>query len=80
MAFFALPESFFGIVAERRMSKSPLPRSVATPLPRKRRVSSVPVMGGTYMDTFVKHEGVWLFARKQLVHNIVGDMALKNKQ
>lgn len=40
----------------------------------------MPVMGGTYMDTFVKHEGVWLFTRKQLVHNIVGDMALKNKQ
>lgn len=40
----------------------------------------MPVMGGTYMDAFVKHEGVWLFARKQLVHNIVGDMALKNKQ
>ena len=40
----------------------------------------MPVMGGTYMDTFVKHGGVSLFARKQLVHNIVGDMALKNKQ
>ena len=40
----------------------------------------MPVMGGTYMDTFVKREGSWRFARKQLVHNIVGDMALKNKQ
>jgi len=40
----------------------------------------MPVMGGTYMDTFVKREGSWHFARKQLVHNIVGDMALKNKQ
>ena len=40
----------------------------------------MPVMGGTYMDTFVKREGGWQFARKQLVHNIVGDMALKNKQ
>jgi uncharacterized protein (TIGR02246 family) len=40
----------------------------------------MPVMGGTYMDKFVKREGGWLFARKQLVHNIVGVMALKNKQ
>lgn len=40
----------------------------------------MPVMGGTYMDAFVKREGGWQFARKQLVHNIVGDMALKNKQ
>jgi hypothetical protein len=40
----------------------------------------MPVMGGTYMHTFVKREGGWQFARKQLVHNIVGDMALKNKQ
>ena len=40
----------------------------------------IPVMGGTYLDTFVKRDGAWLFARKELVHNIVGDMALKNKR
>jgi uncharacterized protein (TIGR02246 family) len=40
----------------------------------------IPVMGGTYMDAFVKREGVWQFARKQLVHNIAGDMGLKNKR
>jgi uncharacterized protein (TIGR02246 family) len=37
----------------------------------------IPVMGGTYLDTFVKREGGWQFARKELVHNIAGDMALK---
>ena len=40
----------------------------------------IPVMGGTYVDTFVKRDGAWLFARKELVHDIVGDMALKNKR
>jgi len=35
-------------------------------------------MGGTYLDAFVKRDGEWLFARKELVHDIVGDMALKN--
>jgi uncharacterized protein (TIGR02246 family) len=40
----------------------------------------MPVMGGTYMDAFAKREGMWQFARKQLVHNIVGDMALKNRR
>ena len=38
----------------------------------------IPVMGGTYLDAFVKRDGEWLFARKELVHDIVGDMALKN--
>ena len=38
----------------------------------------LPVMGGTYRDTFTKQDGKWLFARKELVHDIVGDMALKN--
>ena len=38
----------------------------------------IPVMGGTYKDTFIKLDGKWLFSRKELVHNIVGDMALKN--
>ena len=40
----------------------------------------MPVMGGTYMDDFAKRDAVWQFARKRLVHDIVGDMALKNKQ
>lgn len=35
-------------------------------------------MGGTYRDTFVKRDGTWHFARKELRHDIVGDMALKN--
>jgi len=39
----------------------------------------IPVMGGTYLDTFVKREGGWQFARKELVHNITGDMALKHQ-
>ena len=38
----------------------------------------LPVMGGTYRDTFVKRSGTWQFARKELRHDIVGDMALKN--
>ena len=38
----------------------------------------LPVMGGTYRDAFVKRAGVWQFARKELQHDIVGDMALKN--
>jgi len=37
----------------------------------------IPVMGGTYRDRFVRHDGAWLFQRKELVHDIVGDMALK---
>ena len=40
----------------------------------------IPVMGGTYRDTFVKENGGWRFARKELVHDIAGDMALKNKK
>ena len=40
----------------------------------------LPVMGGTYMDEFAKREGVWQFVKKQLVHDIVGDMALKTKK
>lgn len=38
------------------------------------------VMGGTYKDDFVRLDGSWHFVRKQLVHNIVGDMALKNNR
>ena len=40
----------------------------------------LPVMGGTYKDVFVRLEAGWLFRRKELVHDIVGDMALKNKR
>jgi uncharacterized protein (TIGR02246 family) len=40
----------------------------------------IPVMGGTYKDLFVKRGADWLFLRKELVHDIVGDMALKNKR
>jgi hypothetical protein len=40
----------------------------------------IPVMGGTYRDIFRRHEGGWFFARKELVHDIAGDMALKNKR
>jgi hypothetical protein len=40
----------------------------------------IPVMGGTYKDTFRKEGDHWFFSRKELVHDIVGDMALKNKR
>jgi 3-phenylpropionate/cinnamic acid dioxygenase small subunit len=40
----------------------------------------IPVMGGTYLDKFVKGEGGWQFARKELVHDIRGDMALKRQR
>ena len=40
----------------------------------------IPVMGGTYKDSFVKRDGIWAFARKELVHDIAGDMALKIKR
>lgn len=39
----------------------------------------LPVMGGTYRDRFVRTGGRWLFSRKELVHHIRGDMALKRK-
>jgi len=39
----------------------------------------IPVMGGTYLDMFVKREGEWQFLRKELVHNIAGDMGLKRQ-
>ena len=39
----------------------------------------IPVMGGTYLDNFVKREGEWKFLRKELVHNIAGDMGLKRQ-
>ena len=40
----------------------------------------IPVMGGTYKDRFVKTPAGWRFSRKELVHDIKGDMALKNGQ
>jgi uncharacterized protein (TIGR02246 family) len=39
----------------------------------------IPVMGGTYLDIFVKREDDWQFLRKELVHNIAGDMGLKRR-
>ncbi|MGH7044257.1 MAG: nuclear transport factor 2 family protein [Acetobacteraceae bacterium] len=38
----------------------------------------IPVMGGTYKDRFVRQAGRWWFHRKELVHDIAGDMGLKN--
>ena len=38
----------------------------------------IPVMGGTYKDQFRKTPDGWRFSRKELVHDIKGDMALKN--
>jgi uncharacterized protein (TIGR02246 family) len=37
----------------------------------------IPVMGGTYKDQWVRQDGTWRFQRKELVHDIAGDMALK---
>ena len=39
----------------------------------------IPVMGGTYRDQWVKRGGTWWFHRKELHHDISGDMALKIK-
>ena len=39
----------------------------------------IPVMGGTYKDRFQKRDGEWQFLRKELIHDIAGDMALKNQ-
>jgi uncharacterized protein (TIGR02246 family) len=40
----------------------------------------IPVMGGTYKDQWVRQDGAWRFKRKELVHDIAGNMALKNKR
>lgn len=40
----------------------------------------IPVMGGTYKDEWVRQDGTWRFRRKELVHDISGNMALKNKR
>jgi uncharacterized protein (TIGR02246 family) len=47
---------------------------------RESETGLIPVMGGTYRDVFVKLDGGWSFRRKELVHDIAGDMALKNKR
>lgn len=38
----------------------------------------IPVMGGTYRAKLRRHEGGWFFVRKEIVHDIGGNMALKN--
>jgi uncharacterized protein (TIGR02246 family) len=40
----------------------------------------IPVMGGTYKDQWVRQGATWRFKRKELVHDIAGDMALKNNR
>jgi uncharacterized protein (TIGR02246 family) len=40
----------------------------------------IPVMGGTYKDQWIRREGKWWFIRKELVHDIAGDMGLKNNR
>ena len=40
----------------------------------------IPVMGGTYKDQWSRVNGNWQFKRKELVHDIAGDMALKNNR
>ena len=40
----------------------------------------IPVMGGTYRDRFTHTSEGWRFARKELIHDISGDMALKNNR
>lgn len=40
----------------------------------------IPVMGGTYKDKLVRTPAGWRFSRKELVHHIAGDMALKNRR
>ena len=40
----------------------------------------IPVMGGTYRDEWIRQDGTWRFSRKELVHDIAGNMALKNKR
>lgn len=45
---------------------------------RESETGLLPVMGGRYKDAFVKVDGTWRFARKELEHHIWGNMALKN--
>ena len=46
---------------------------------REKGSDLIPVMGGTYRDQWVREHGTWRFARKELQHDIAGDMALKNR-
>src|SRR5215467_2774798 len=45
---------------------------------REKGADLIPVMGGTYKDQWVRQDGTWRFKRKEIVHDIGGDMALKN--
>ena len=45
---------------------------------RESETGLIPVMGGTYKDQWSRVNGTWQFKRKELVHDIAGDMALKN--
>src|SRR5262249_58795804 len=47
---------------------------------REKGAELIPVMGGTYKDQWVRQDGTWRFKRKELVHDIAGDMALKTPQ
>lgn len=47
---------------------------------RESETGLIPVMGGTYKDTFRQVDGRWQFTRKTLFHNIAGDMALLNRR
>jgi uncharacterized protein (TIGR02246 family) len=47
---------------------------------RESEAGLIPVMGGTYKDSFRQVGGQWLFSRKFLVHDIAGDMGLLNKR
>ncbi|MCO5091662.1 nuclear transport factor 2 family protein [Bosea sp. (in: a-proteobacteria)] len=40
----------------------------------------IPVMGGTYKDEWTREGGTWRFRKKELVHDIAGNMALKNNR
>jgi uncharacterized protein (TIGR02246 family) len=47
---------------------------------REKGPDLIPVMGGTYKDQWIRQGGTWRFWRKELQHDIAGDMALKNKR
>jgi uncharacterized protein (TIGR02246 family) len=47
---------------------------------REAEAGLIPVMGGTYRDRFVHTTEGWRFSRKELIHDIAGDMALKNNR
>lgn len=47
---------------------------------RESEAGLIPVMGGTYQDSFKRVGDRWLFSRKFLVHDIAGDMGLLNNR